>query len=52
MNLEKIRMESDSIGEMEVPADAYYGVSPFAQSRISRSQETSCIHFSFRTWQK
>ena len=26
MNLEKIRMESDSIGEMEVPADAYYGV--------------------------
>ena len=26
MNLEKMRMESDSIGEMEVPADAYYGV--------------------------
>ena len=29
MNLEKIRMESDSIGEMEVPADAYYGVQSF-----------------------
>ena len=26
MNLEKMRMESDSIGEMEVPVDAYYGV--------------------------
>lgn len=33
---EYMRLESDSIGEMEVPGEAYYGVQALRQMRISR----------------
>lgn len=35
----KTRIEADSIGSLEVPSDAYYGVQSLRAKRISPSRE-------------
>ena len=47
---EEMRMESDSIGTMEVPKEAYYGVQ--ALRAIFRLQDRVCILYLSATLQK
>lgn len=49
---EYMRLESDSIGTMEVPEDAYYGVQALRAKKTSRSPAPGYTPFSLKTLQK
>lgn len=49
---EYMRLESDSIGTMEVPEDAYYGVQALRAKKIFRLPEQNYILFSLKILQK
>ncbi len=49
---EYMRLESDSIGTMEVPEDAYYGVQALRPKKIFRLPEQNYILFSLKILQK
>ena len=48
---EYMRLESDSIGTMEVPEDAYYGVQLYGPKKIFRLPEQNYILFSLKILQ-
>lgn len=49
---EEMRMESDSIGTMEVPKEAYYGVQALRAKQNFRLQDRVCILYLSATLQK